>query len=522
MFEVLLKAWYGIGKKREDQNMNHEINQLIQFGLDHHLIQEEDVDYTVNLLLDLLKMNEFYKEDIHETISDSTGILEKMLDYAVDKGIIEDSIVEKDLFDTRIMNCLMPRPSEVIREFRQRYTHSPQDATKYFYQLSIDSHYIRKNRTDQNIKFQKYYKYGNIDITINLSKPEKDPKDIAKAKLVKTSGYPQCLLCKENVGFSGDFNRPARQNHRIIPLKLNDTDYYLQYSPYVYYNEHCIVLNKEHIPMVINQDTFQHLLSFVEQFPHYMLGSNADLPIVGGSILTHDHYQGGCYEFPMNNADVIKTMSWDKYPDLKIEILKWPLSTIRVTCQDSQKIVEFATKTLKAWKNYSNPSLDILSHSDQTPHNTITPIARMKNHDYQMDLVLRNNRTSQEHPDGIFHPHASLHHIKKENIGLIEVMGLAVLPARLKVELELLKDCLLGKKEISEYPELQKHELWYNEIKENYQIQEDTVDDVLKTALTIKFVEVLEDAGVFKMNDEGIEAFCSFVESLCKEEDNND
>ena len=248
--------------------MNHEINQLIQFGLDHHLIQEEDVDYTVNLLLDLLKMNEFYKEDIHETISDSTGILEKMLDYAVDKGIIEDSIVEKDLFDTRIMNCLMPRPSEVIREFRQHYARSPQDATKYFYQLSIDSHYIRKNRTDQNIKFQKYYKYGNIDITINLSKPEKDPKDIAKAKLVKTSGYPQCLLCKENVGFSGDFNRPARQNHRIIPLKLNATDYYLQYSPYVYYNEHCIVLNKEHIPMVINQDTFQHLLSFVEQFPH--------------------------------------------------------------------------------------------------------------------------------------------------------------------------------------------------------------------------------------------------------------
>ena len=361
-----------------------------------------------------------------------------------------------------------------------------------------------------------------MDITINLSKPEKDPKDIAKAKLIKTSGYPKCLLCKENVGFSGDFNRPARQNHRIIPLKLNGQDYYFQYSPYVYYNEHCIIFNKEHIPMVINENTFQHLLAFVEQFPHYMLGSNADLPIVGGSILTHDHFQGGCYEFPMDNADVIQTLTSESFPQSKIEILKWPLSTIRITSSNPQEIIDFASRTLKAWKHYSNPALDILSHTDDIPHNTITPIARMKNQQYQMDLVLRNNRTSQEYPDGIFHPHASLHHIKKENIGLIEVMGLAVLPARLKNELELLKDCLLQKKQISDYPELQKHELWYNEIKEQYPIQEDTVDDVLKTALTVKFVEVLEDAGVFKMNDEGIDAFCDFVESLCKEEENHD
>ena len=274
--------------------------------------------------------------------------------------------------------------------------------------------------------------------------------------------------------------------------------------------------------MVINQDTFQHLLSFVEQFPHYMLGSNADLPIVGGSILTHDHFQGGCYEFAMNNADVIQTLTFEDFPQSKIEILKWPLSTIRITSSNPQEIIDFASRTLKAWKHYSNPALDILSHTDDIPHNTITPIARMKNQQYQMDLVLRNNRTSQEYPDGIFHPHASLHHIKKENIGLIEVMGLAVLPARLKNELELLKDCLLQKKQISDYPELQKHELWYNEIKEQYQIQEDNVDDVLKTALTIKFVEVLEDAGVFKMNDEGIDAFCDFVESLRKEEDNHD
>lgn len=502
--------------------MNHAINQLIQYGLDRQLIQEADRDYATNLLLDLLNMNEFEREDIHEVIGDCTPILEKMLNYAVEQGIIEDSIVEKDLFDTRLMNCLMPRPSEVVQTFYHHYAHSPKKATQYFYNLSIDSHYIRKDRTDQNIRFQKYYKYGLIDITINLSKPEKDPKDIAKAKLVKTSGYPKCLLCKENVGFSGDFNRPARQNHRIIPLKLNGQDYYFQYSPYVYYNEHCIVFNKEHIPMVINQDTFQHLLSFVEQFPHYMLGSNADLPIVGGSILTHDHFQGGCYEFAMNNADVIQTLTFEDFPQSKIEILKWPLSTIRITSSNPQEIIDFASRTLKAWKHYSNPALDILSHTDDIPHNTITPIARMKNQQYQMDLVLRNNRTSQEYPDGIFHPHASLHHIKKENIGLIEVMGLAVLPARLKNELELLKDCLLQKKQISDYPELQKHELWYNEIKEQYLIQEDNVDDVLKTALTIKFVEVLEDAGVFKMNDEGIDAFCDFVESLRKEEDNHD
>lgn len=502
--------------------MNHAINQLIQYGLDRQLIQEADRDYATNLLLDLLNMNEFEREDIHEVIGDCTPILEKMLNYAVEQGIIEDSIVEKDLFDTRLMNCLMPRPSEVVQTFYRRYAYSPKKATQYFYNLSIDSHYIRKDRTDQNIRFQKYYKYGLIDITINLSKPEKDPKDIAKAKLVKTSGYPKCLLCKENVGFSGDFNRPARQNHRIIPLKLNGQDYYFQYSPYVYYNEHCIIFNKEHIPMVINQDTFQHLLSFVEQFPHYMLGSNADLPIVGGSILTHDHFQGGCYEFAMNNADVIQTLTFEDFPQSKIEILKWPLSTIRITSSNPQEIIDFASRTLKAWKHYSNPALDILSHTDDIPHNTITPIARMKNQQYQMDLVLRNNRTSQEYPDGIFHPHASLHHIKKENIGLIEVMGLAVLPARLKNELELLKDCLLQKKQIRDYPELQKHELWYNEIKEQYQIQEDNVDDVLKTALTIKFVEVLEDAGVFKMNDEGIDAFCDFVESLRKEEDNHD
>ena len=495
--------------------MNHAINQLIQYGLDHQLIQEADRDYATNLLLDLLNMNEFEREDIHEVIGDCTPILEKMLNYAVEQGIIEDSIVEKDLFDTRLMNCLMPRPSEVVQTFYRRYAHSPKKATQYFYNLSIDSHYIRKDRTDQNIRFQKYYKYGLIDITINLSKPEKDPKDIAKAKLVKTSGYPKCLLCKENVGFSGDLNRAARQNHRIIPLTLKNGNYYLQYSPYVYYNEHCIVLNEKHIPMVINEATFKHLLSFVDLFPHYMLGSNADLPIVGGSILTHDHYQGGHYTFPIEGAEVLKTLHPKDYPDLAIELLHWPLTTLRVNTTNRYQAIAFACKVLEAWKQYSNPELDILAYSGEVPHNTITPIARKKNGMYQLDLVLRNNRTTEAYPDGIFHPHAHLHHIKKENIGLIEVMGLAVLPARLKDEIQILKECLLGYHQMQDHPEMAKHQAWYEELKTKGWTEEN-IDHHLREALTMKFVEVLEDAGVFKMDEEGIAAFEAFVTGVCE------
>lgn len=498
--------------------MNHEINRLIHFGLQKGMIQEEDVDYAVNLLLDLLSINEFETEVIHEQISECTPILENMLDYAVEQKLIDDDITSRDLFDTRIMNCLMPRPSEVIQTFNQKYKESPTLATDYYYQLSIASQYIRKSRTDKNIRFHKYYKYGNIEITINLSKPEKDPKDIAKAKLIKSSGYPKCLLCKENVGFSGDLNRAARQTHRVIPLDLDDSRYYLQYSPYVYYNEHCIVFHQEHKPMVINKDTFTHLLSFLDIFPHYMLGSNADLPIVGGSILTHDHFQGGRYTFPIEEAKILETIQFKKYPRVKIEVIKWPLSTIRVTSDDKKAIIEFADETLKKWKNYSLPSLNIISHTNDIPHNTITPIARMKDGKYQMDLVLRNNRTSEQYPDGIFHPHQNLHHIKKENIGLIEVMGLAVLPARLKDEIGLLKKCLLGMKDINDYEILNKHQIWYEDLKESYTIDNESIDDVLQVALTKKFVQVLEDAGVFKMDNQGIDAFISFVKSLDKEE----
>lgn len=493
--------------------MDYEISRLICFALERHMIEDEDIDYSVNLLLDLLQLDHIYLEKIDEHILECTSILESMLDYAVSKNIIENQITARDLFDTRIMNCIMPRPSEVCHKFREKYKISPQAATDYYYHLSIASQYIRKSRTDKNIRFQQYYKYGLMEITINLSKPEKDPKEIAKAKSIKASGYPQCLLCKENVGFSGDWQRAARQTHRIIPVTLEGNQYYLQYSPYVYYNEHCIVFNEKHTPMVINHQTFTHLLAFVDQFPHYMLGSNADLPIVGGSILTHDHYQGGSYTFPIEGAKVLKEISLKTFPHLKIELIKWPLSTIRVTSSNKEEVIRFADLVLDKWKQYTHTALDIIPFTGNIPHNTVTPIARMKNNKYQLDIVLRNNRTSEEHPDGIFHPHQNLHHIKKENIGLIEVMGLAVLPARLKQELELLRDCLLDKKNFNDYEVLKKHREWYDELREN-KANTDNVDQLLKLALTKKFVEVLEDAGVFKMNSEGIDAFIHFVENI--------
>lgn len=493
--------------------MNHQINRLIYFGLQHHLISEDDEIYAVNLLLDLFHLDHFTKEEMSEELEVATDILEEMLDYACQEGFIENNITERDLFDTRIMNCLMPRPSEVIQTFKEYYKEDSKKATKYFYDLSIASNYIRKTRTDKNIRFKQFYKYGDIEITINLSKPEKDPKEIMKAKTIKASGYPKCLLCKENVGFAGNFNHPARQNHRIIPLMLNGYRYYMQYSPYVYYNEHCIIFNENHQPMAINENTFRSLFSFVKQFPHYMLGSNADLPIVGGSILTHDHFQGGHYIFPIEGATVVKDISLDKYPDLQISVLNWPLSTIRVRSTNDEQMIRFALDTLNKWINYSNEKLDIIAYSEKTRHNTITPIVRKKNGMYEMDLVLRNNRTSEKYPDGIFHPHQNLHHIKKENIGLIEVMGLAVLPARLKDELEVLKECLLGKKNILEISNMKKHEAWYNELK-SHDFNEDTVDQLLKEELTHKFVNVLEDAGVFKMNEEGKEAFIKFVEMV--------
>ena len=491
--------------------MNKTINQLIEYGLKNHMISKEDESYAVNLLLDLLKIDQFEKEETEEV--SIYQILDKMLDYAVDNKLIDDNTTEKDLFDTRIMNCIMPRPSEVVNTFNQLYEKSPEAATDYYYGLSINSNYIRKSRTDKNIKFCHFIKYGDIQVSINLSKPEKDPKEIAKAKSVKSSGYPKCLLCKENVGYAGHMNHPARQTHRIIPLELNGKEYNLQYSPYVYYNEHCIVFNSEHVPMVINRQSFENLFAFVEKFPHYMIGSNADLPIVGGSILTHDHYQGGRHRFPIQDAKVIKETTIKGYEDVNVKMLNWPLSTLRLTADNKEVLTELAEMILMKWIDYSDTDCDIISHTDGIRHNTVTPIVRMDEGKYQIDVVLRNNRTSDEHPLGIFHPHSEHHHIKKENIGLIEVMGLAILPARLKTELEDLKQCLLGNKNIGDDESLEKHREWYEYLR-TFNVNESSIDEFMEIEVTKKFVSVLENAGVYKMNEKGIEAFTRFVESL--------
>ena len=477
------------------------------------MISLYDVDYSINMLLDLFKLDCFERTTVEKI--DYYLLIEDMLDYAVKVGLIEDNITERDLFDTKIMNCIMPRPSEVVNKFYQLYDENKQKATQYFYDLSIHSNYIRKARTDKNIKFSHYYKYGDIQISINLSKPEKDPKEIAKAKLAKSTGYPKCLLCKENVGYAGNMNHPTRQTHRIISLDLNGKTYNFQYSPYVYYNEHCIIFNNEHVPMVINRQTFENLFTFIEKFPHYMIGSNADLPIVGGSILTHDHYQGGRHRFPMQDASVIKEIEIKGYENIKVQMLNWPLSTLRLTADDKEVLVDLSDKILNHWINYDDVSCDILSHTNDVRHNKVTPIARMDNNRYQIDIVLRNNRTNDEHPLGIFHPHAKHHHIKKENIGLIEVMGLAVLPARLKDELECLKLCLLKKKCIDDLESLKKHKEWF-EYLQTLEFDEQSIDELIEKEVTKKFVSVLENAGVYKMNQKGIEGFTRFVDSLSK------
>lgn len=492
-------------------NMNERINQLISYALKNGMITEEERDYSVNLLLDLFGLDSFEKVNVPE--ESVYTILDGMLDYAVKNGLCEDNTTAKDLFDTRIMNCIMPRPSEVIRRFNELYEDSPERATDYFYHLSVNSNYIRKSRTDKNIKFNHFCKYAEMQITINLSKPEKDPKEIAAAKLIKSSGYPKCLLCKENVGFAGHMNHPARQTHRIIPLDLEGRQYYMQYSPYVYYNEHCIIFNRDHIPMTVTRKTFENLLAFITKFPHYMLGSNADLPIVGGSILTHDHYQGGRHHFPMEDAETLGEFVIDGFEDVKVEMLKWPLSAIRLTASDKKQVVDLSDLILNKWIGWSDEKCGIIAYTGDTRHNTITPIARMKDGQYQMDLVLRNNRTSEEYPLGIFHPHQEHHHIKKENIGLIEVMGLAVLPARLKTELEDLKECLLDRQVFEENEALIKHKDWYDYLR-TLEYDESTIDELIEKEVTRKFTMVLENAGVYKMDENGIAGFVRFIEAL--------
>lgn len=500
-------------------NINTEINRLLNFAKQRGLISEDDYYYSANLLIDVLQVSEFEPEEINETLETAAPILEQMLDYAVQEKLIEGTTSERDLFDTRIMNCVMPRPSEVVRRFQSDYARAPKAATDNFYKMSIASNYIRKDRIDKNIVWQTATEYGDLDVTINLSKPEKDPRDIAKAKLVKSSSYPKCLLCRENEGFAGHAGHPARQTHRLIPLRLASHRWFMQYSPYTYYNEHCIVLNRKHVPMKVNRKSFENLLDFVTIFPHYFLGSNADLPIVGGSILSHDHYQGGRYDFAMAKAPVEKYYSAAGFPNVKIGRVKWPMSTIRLTGDDREELADLAEKILDKWRKYSDESVGILAESDGQPHNTITPIARRRGAAYELDLVLRNNRTSAEHPLGIFHPHAEVHHIKKENIGLIEVMGLAVLPARLKQEMHLLGEELVrGTEDISANEELAKHSDWYKMLREKYpHVQENQVHDILKEEIGKVFATVLTHAGVYKRDAEGMAAFDKFMQTVSEE-----
>ena len=498
--------------------IQENIKRLVQYGLQTGLIKEEDKIYTTNRLLELFRLDEPEESgaDVVMSVDELETVLSEMMDYAYKQGIMtENSIVYRDLFDTKIMSMLVPRPSEVIGAFEKAYEVSPREATEYFYKLSQDTDYIRRYRIKKDQKWVAPTKYGDLDITINLSKPEKDPKAIAAAKNAKQSGYPKCLLCVENEGYAGRVNHPARQNHRIIPVTINGSRWGFQYSPYVYYNEHCIVFNSQHIPMKIEHDTFCKLFDFVKQFPHYFVGSNADLPIVGGSILSHDHFQGGHYEFAMARAKVERTFTIKGFEDVETGIVNWPMSVIRIASEDEQRLIALADVILNAWRGYSDESVFIFAETDGEPHNTITPIARKRGDKYELDLVLRNNITTEEHPLGVYHPHANLHHIKKENIGLIEVMGLAVLPARLKEEMELLSGALLAGRDIRQDEELEKHADWVDEFIPKYEtITKDNVMDILHKEIGNVFMQVLEDAGVYKRTPEGQAAFDRFVESL--------
>ena len=489
-----------------------QIKKLVNYGIKCGLLTERDRIFTTNLIIDALGMDEFKDTEVDNEIN-LEEILNDITDYAVEKGICENSVTYRDLFDTRIMAFLMPRPSEVTDKFWEIYKESPKEATDYFYKLSCDSNYIRRYRIARDVKWVTPSDYGDIDITINLSKPEKDPKAIAAAKNAPQSGYPKCLLCRENEGYAGRVNSPARQNHRVIPLTINNSDWCFQYSPYVYYNEHCIVFNSCHTPMKIEKATFKKLLDFVGQFPHYFVGSNADLPIVGGSILSHDHFQGGNYEFAMAKAPIEKKLSFDGFDDVESGIVKWPMSTIRLRSQKAERLSELADKILLAWRGYTDEDAFIFAETDGEKHNTITPIARFKNGKYELDLVLRNNITTPEHPLGVYHPHAELHHIKKENIGLIEVMGLAVLPARLKNELDVLADAIVNGKDIDSDETIAKHADWVREFSGKYDsITAENVTEILHREVGLVFLKVLEHAGVYKRNESGMKAFVKFTD----------
>ena len=489
------------------------IGELAEYGVKTGLIPESERNYAINLLLDI------FHEDAYEA-NETKGeeledILKGLLDIAVDKGLIEDSIVNRDLFDTRLMNAITPRPGEVIRKYQELFARSPKDATDWFYKFCGDSDYIRRYRAKKDVKWTVDTDFGVLDITINLAKPEKDPKAIAAAAKMAQSSYPKCQLCVENMGYAGRLNHPARQTLRIMPITINGSEWGFQYSPYGYYNEHCILLNGEHVPMAINEDCFKKMFDFISQYPHYMIGSNADLPIVGGSILSHDHYQGGNYEFAMAKAPIEKNFKFKGFEDVEAGIVKWPMSVIRLRCADHKRLTQLSSKMLASWRAYTDEAAFVFAETDGVPHNTITPIARKKGDSFEIDLVLRNNITTDEHPMGVYHPHKQYHHIKKENIGLIEVMGLAILPSRLVSELEAVKNAILNNDDLRASELTASHADWVEEFLPNHpEFNADNAMDIIKEETGKVFLHVLEDAGVYKCTPEGREAFMRFLESV--------
>ncbi len=489
------------------------IGELAEYGVKTGLIPESERNYAINLLLDI------FHEDAYEA-NETKGeeledILKGLLDIAVDKGLIEDSIVNRDLFDTRLMNVITPRPGEVIRKYQELFARSPKDATDWFYKFCGDSDYIRRYRAKKDVKWTVDTDFGVLDITINLAKPEKDPKAIAAAAKMAQSSYPKCQLCVENMGYAGRLNHPARQTLRIMPITINGSEWGFQYSPYGYYNEHCILLNGEHVPMAINEDCFKKMFDFISQYPHYMIGSNADLPIVGGSILSHDHYQGGNYEFAMAKAPIEKTFKFKGFEDVEAGIVKWPMSVIRLRCADHKRLTQLSSKILASWRAYTDEAAFVFAETDGVPHNTITPIARKKGDSFEIDLVLRNNITTDEHPMGVYHPHKQYHHIKKENIGLIEVMGLAILPSRLVSELEAVKNAILNNDDLRASELTASHADWVEEFLPTHpEFNADNAMDIIKEETGKVFLHVLEDAGVYKCTPESREAFMRFLESV--------
>lgn len=496
--------------------MNAAIKKLVQYGIEKQLITPYDKIYITNSLLELFQMDQYVEPEEEYTDICLEEVLDAMLNYAYEKGLLEEnSTTYRDLFDTKIMATLIPKPGEIIGGFQNYYKESPKKATDYYYTLSQNTDYIRKYRIVKDMKWTTDTEYGTMDITINLSKPEKDPKAIAAAKFAKQNGYPKCLLCRENEGYAGRINHPARQNHRIIPICINGQNWGFQYSPYVYYNEHCIVFNGEHTPMKIDKSAFCKLFDFVKLFPHYFVGSNADLPIVGGSILTHEHFQGGNYEFAMAKAKIEEHCTIPGYENVEAGIVKWPMSVIRLRCTDEKRLIDLGDHILNKWRYYTDEDAFIFASTNGEPHNTITPIARKVGNTFELDLVLRNNITTDEYPFGVYHPHEELHHIKKENIGLIEVMGLAVLPARLKEEMELLAEYIIEDRDILSNEMIAKHNDWVIEIHKKYKaIAKDNVNDILQREIGLVFTKVLEHAGVYKRTPEGLNAFKKFIHTI--------